>query len=78
MSDSKRAPDRVLLCGGGCPSCPEATFGQDGSVTVTYDEKDAEGNRIVGTLSAFQFGMLIAEAGRRGLLGCPAAKTEDA
>lgn len=56
---------KVTLCGGGCQSCPEATFRDDGGVDVRGDD----GQTV--TLTAFQFGMLYAEAARRGVLGCP-------
>jgi len=60
----------VTLCGGGCASCPQATFTEDGGVVLRADD----GQQV--TLTAFQFGMLYAEAAKQGALGCPEVEKE--
>lgn len=54
----------VTLCGGGCASCPDASFEQDGSIVLSEHGQAVR-------LSPFALGMLMAEAASRGYLGCP-------
>jgi hypothetical protein len=62
--------NKVTLCGGGCASCPDASFEDDGSVVLSEHGQSVR-------LSPFALGMLMSEAATRGYLGCPGEGAKD-